>query len=102
MRIELTVNGAILSMEVDTGASVSLISENTYHSTWLAKKRLPLKPSDARLYTYSGELTQVLGTFSVTVCYKDQVKQLSLLVVPTDGPSLFGRVWLHAITLDWK
>ena len=77
-------------MEVDKGASVSLISENTYHSTWLAKKRPPLQPSDARLYTYSGELIQVLGTISVTVRYKDLVKQLSLLVIPADGPSLFG------------
>ena len=88
MHFELTVNGATLSMEVDTGASVSLISENTYRSTWLTKKRPPLQPSDARLYTYPGELIQVLGTISVTVCYKDQVKQLSLLVVLTDGPSL--------------
>ena len=50
----------------------------------------PLQPSDAHLYTSSGELIQVLGTKSVHVCYKNQVKQLSLLVVPTDGPVLFG------------
>ena len=55
-----------------------------------------------RLYTYSGELIQVLGPISVTVWYKDQVQQLSLLVIPTDGLPLFGRDWLHTITLDWK
>ena len=86
MHIELTVNGATLPMELDTGASVSLISENTYRNLWLAKRRPPLQPSDARLYTYSGELIKVLGIISVTVRYKDQVKQLPLLVVPTDGP----------------
>ena len=103
MPVELTVNGATLSMEVDTGASVSLISENTFRSTWLAKKRPPLQPSSARLYTYSGELIEVLGSISVTVHYKDHAsKQQSLLVVSTDGPSLLGRDWLHAITLDWK
>ena len=102
MRVELTVDGATLPMELDTGASVSLISENTYRNKWLAKCRTPLQPSDACLYTYSGELIKVLSTISVTVRYKDQVKQLPLLVVPTDGPSLFGRDWLHAITLDWK
>ena len=56
MRVELTVNGATLPMELDTGASVSLTSENTYHNTWLARKRPPLQPSDARLYTSSCEL----------------------------------------------
>ena len=82
-------------MEVDTGISISLISENTYCNKWKARKRLPLLPSDACLYTYSGELTKVLGTTSITVYYKDQIKKLSLLVVPTDGPSLLGRDWLH-------
>ena len=90
MLFELTVNNATLPMVLDTEDSVSLISENTYHNTWLAKKRPPLQPCDARLYTYSGELIRVLGTISIIVHYKDQVKQLSLLVVPTDGPSLFG------------
>ena len=42
MHVELTVNSASLYIEVDTGASVSLISENTYGSTRVAKKRLPL------------------------------------------------------------
>ena len=102
MRVELTVNGAVLTMEVDTGASVSLISEHTYRTTWTAAKRPPLQPSDTRLYTYSGELIEVLGAITVTVCYKQQTKQLSLLVVPTDGPALFGRDWLQAIVLDWK
>ena len=62
-------------MELDTGTSVSLISENTYRNTWTATNRPPLLPSDARLYTYSGELSKVLGTTSVTVRYKDQVKK---------------------------
>ena len=96
------MNGASLTMEVDTGASVSLISENTYRTTWTAAKRPPLQPSDTRLYTYSGELIEVLGAITVTVCYKQQTKQLSLLVVPTDGPALFGRDWLQAIVLDWR
>ena len=29
-------------------------------------------------------------------------KQLPLLIVPTDGPSLLGRDWLNEIVLDWK
>ena len=89
-------------MEVDTGASASIISEHTYRTTWPAKQRPPLRQSDTRLHTYSGELIQVLGTITVPVCYRQQVRQLSLLVVPTEGPSLFGQDWLQAITLDWK
>ena len=38
MRVELTVNCASLCMEVDTGPSASIISENTYRSIWSAAK----------------------------------------------------------------
>ena len=89
-------------MEVDTGASVSLMSDNTFRRLWPAATRPPLSPSDARLHTYSGELIKVLGTTSVTVRYRSQVKQLPLLIVPTDGPSLLGRDWLQQIVLDWR
>ena len=47
-------------------------------------------------YTYRAQL------ISVTLCYRDQVKQLSLLVVPTNGLPQCGQDWLHAITLEWK
>ena len=79
---------------------MSIISENMYRTTWSAVKRPPLQPFDAHLYTYSGELIQALGSISVTVCYKQQTKHLSLLVVPSDGLALFGWDWLNAIILD--
>ena len=34
--------------------------------------------------------------------HNDQVKDLTLYVVKTQGPALFGRDWLHEIKLDWK
>ena len=102
MCVELTLNKANVVMEVDTGLSVSLLSESTYRRLWTAATRPPLLPSDARLHTYSGELIKFLGTTSVTVRYSGQVKQLPLLIVPTDGPSLLGRDWLQEIVLDWK
>jgi len=34
--------------------------------------------------------------------YNNQVKDLTLYVVKTRGPALFGRDWLHQIQLDWK
>ena len=48
------------------------------------------------------QLIQVLGIIAVTVRYKEPTKHLTLLVVPTDGPALFGQDWLNAIIPDWK
>ena len=71
-------------MEADTGAAVSLISEDT------TKKLLPaatLHCAPVRLRTYTGELIKVLRQIEVDVVYEDQQKPLKLLVVAGQGPS---------------
>ena len=35
MMVNIEVEGSEIMMEVDTGASVSLVSEGTYHKYWL-------------------------------------------------------------------
>ena len=84
-------------MEVDTGASVSLLGE--VHFKPLREKGATLRPSSAKLSTYSGETIQVLGIADVKVEYKGQTATLPLLVIPGAGPPLLGRDWLR---LDWK
>ena len=97
--VEVTVNSAPLRMELDTGADVTLVSENT----WRAQLgSFPLKPTGVRLRTYTGEPLKVKGEAQVTVAYRNQVATLPLLVVEGSGPSLFGRNWLRKIQLDWS
>ena len=88
-----------LPMEVDTGASLSIISEQTYHSLIKAPALLP---TQARLRTYTGEPMPVLGLITVPVHHNNQQKTLPLLVVKGGGPSLLGRDWLQHLRLDWK
>ena len=97
--VDVSVNNKLLLMEVDTGAAVSIISENTQ------KRMFPeatLHPTSVLLKTYSGERLAVIGELQTQVHYKDQTKVLNLLVVEGDGPSLLGRDWLKHIQLDWK
>ena len=97
------VNSAALLMEIDTGASVSVISESTYRSSlWTDRERPPLQNTTARLRTYTGEPIAVLGQLEPTVEYGTQKKRLKLLVVRGDGPSLLGRDWLLELRLHWK
>ena len=86
--LEPVVNGVILPMELDTGASVSLISELVW------KEMFPnVKPQscDTLLNTYTGEPLQVLGQLRAQVRFNNQEKSLPLVVVKGDGPSLWGR-----------
>ena len=98
IQVTVSIENQDVLMEVDTGASLSVISEATYKSLSTV---LPLQPTQAKLCTYTGESLGVLGSISVSVLHNQQQKQLSLLVVSGDGPSLLGRDWLTQLQLDW-
>ena len=70
------------------GASLTVISEKTFHDTWPQRA---LQPSGTKLRTYMGEELGVLGSFAATVKYKGQTETLGVLVVGGSGPSLLGR-----------
>ena len=97
--VQLKINNEEVVMELDTGASLTIMSENTL------KQKLPnvkLQPSTVILKTYSGEQLKVLGQAQVKVTYKAQEVTAPLIVVAGEGPILFGRNWLQIIQLDWK
>ena len=58
--VTVQVNNASLRMEVDTGATLSVISDATYHQLW-EDKPLPLSNSNVRLRTNTGEDIPVTG-----------------------------------------
>ena len=97
--VDVKLNGKPFSMELDTGATVSLISENTFKQLFPGTK---LQPSNTQLHSYSRESISVLGQIQVEVSYGDQCVKLPLLVVAGGGPNLFGRDWMLQIELNWK
>ena len=53
--VSLSLNDAPLKMEVDTGATRTIMSEKTYRILWKGKKRPELSPTKVRLRTCSGQ-----------------------------------------------
>ena len=100
--VTLKFSGIDLEMEFDTGATLSVISEQTYHKLLFAGKAPTLRNVTTQLTTYTGEAIEILGEVEVTVQYKGQEKQLKLLIVIGEGPSLLSRNWLSHIKLDWS
>ena len=97
--VDMEISGKALNMEVNTGAAVSIISKATYQKLF---SQVPLKSAPIRLKTYTGDPITVKGEMIAQVKYGSQRKELSLIVVKGDGPSLFGRNWLDHFQLDWK
>ncbi|XP_077485394.1 uncharacterized protein LOC144095592 [Amblyomma americanum] len=96
-RVEVAVNGTSLLMEVDTGASVSVVSGDTFHRKFPSAR---LKPSTVVLKSYSGELSPVLGSLPVTVQLGNRKCEEVLYVVSGDCPSLMGRGWMKGLGLE--
>jgi len=92
IRVDVKINDKPLQMEVDTGAAVSIISEQTKNRMY---PMVSLTSPSVVLHTYTGEAMSVLGEMKVQVEYKDWSHNLTLMVVKGDGPSLFGRDWLQ-------
>ena len=101
LSVTVRVDGEELMMEVDTGATKSLISMKTFNQLWKETGTPILHMTTTRLRTYTGEAIKVAGILEVEVALGKQRKQLELLVVDDDGPSLFGRDWLTKLKLDW-
>ena len=95
--VNLNINGTPVSMVIDTGAAVTLMS----HTTWQEQFNQVLQPAYTRLSTYTGEDLEVLGKATVNVVYQQQSVSLPLLIVEGAGPTLLGRNWLSKIKLDW-
>ena len=97
--VEIKVDDCTLPMEVDTGASVSLMSYSTFSKLWPGRS---LESTSVRLRTYSKEPLSVVGKCKVNVDYNGQMGEFTLLIVEGSGPTLLERDWLSRIRLDWS
>ena len=80
-------------MELDTGTSVSLVSEIFQ----LQEKGTILSHSQAKLCIYTGQAINVMRTADARV----ETATLPLFVTRGKGLSLLGRNWLETLQLDW-
>ena len=98
MMVKVRVDDCEIDMEVDTGASHTLMSESTFTCLWPGRS---LHHTPIRLQSYSKQPIPVLGCCSVNIHYQGQTGEMPLLIVGGSGPTLLGRDWLGCIRLNW-
>ena len=96
--VAVQINGVAVSMEVDTGAAMSVMTVSQQQKVF---PQAELKPSNVVLKTYTTEALQVHGEMAAHVQYHDQSYTLPILIVDGDGPPLLGRNWLNKLKLNW-
>ncbi len=98
----LKVNDTEVDLEVDTGCSVTLMSKTEYAKLGSVGKLPELKDCSLSLKTYTGESVKILGATDVIVQHGNQVRELPVVVVSTDGPNLLGRGWIEELDICWS
>ena len=88
LMVKVVVNGKLLAMELGTGASASIVSEETFEQIREGQTSLELQKSAVKLQTYTGESIGVVGSTPVQVEHNGQTASLSLIVTQgrTDLP----------------
>lgn len=85
-----------VQVEIDTGASRSVLSSSLYNSLWSKSKRPKLLPPTQQLRVWGGKQLSILGEIKVLteICATkvySKPKLASFVVVEGHGPILFGR-----------
>ena len=97
-KVTLEVAGLDLELDVDTGASVTVLPQHVY-SQYL--KHVQLQKSKTAMRSYSGQPLRVVGEATVPVRYGNQHTMGRMLVVHAPSkPPVLGRNWLQSIKLD--
>ena len=86
-------------MEIDTGASVTIMGLKTWKKI---NNKKSLEPTKLRLKSYMGNSIHVIGQTKVPVQLDSLWWELPLIVVDGDSPTLRGRNWLQHMKLPWK
>ena len=87
--VELMVNEKPVTFEVDTGATVTILSQEVYRHLF---PNLKLDPSSMLLKSYTGDQVKVLGEVQVAVSYGEQKGNYTLYVVKGNNSCLLGRI----------
>ncbi|XP_041452504.1 uncharacterized protein K02A2.6-like [Lytechinus variegatus] len=99
LRVTVEINDRPVVMEVDTGASMSVIPADLYHEKL---RHIVLDKPTYKFKSYSGTLP-LLGQAQVKVRYGDKLMSNVLIVADIkDQPAILGRNWLDSIQPDWR
>jgi hypothetical protein len=97
--VELSLNGVVCDMEIDTAADFSIMSKSIYDQKF---SHFPLYPSAVKLKTYTGETLQVSGEMKCEIVYQNKTFRLPIVIANYVGkPTLLGKNWLAQMKLDW-
>ena len=99
--VDILVNDNNIQMEIDTGASLTIMSYAKFKKLNCDEK-LIVNSFSAKLKTYTGEIIIPIGVVEFDVKYGAQNVSLPIIILSGSGPTLMGRNWIEVFKLNWK
>lgn len=93
----VTIRDQQLKFEIDSGSSVTAISDATYYANF---SDWPLQKSNKKLISYSGTKINCLGFISLPITYSNKTIDLDVHVVEKGGPPILGRDFITRFELE--
>lgn len=94
----MNINNAPVKMEVDSGASCSIVNSETWSQ--ISNSSDKLYESDLTLQTWSAQKLNVVGKADVHVEYGNFIGRLPLHVIDGTGCNLMGRSWFKKLGIN--
>ena len=76
IKVTVQASGTNLKMEVDTGASCSIIIVAKYQQLWPGNQAPPLRLTTNKLCTYTRESLEIKGMITIKVHHQGQLAEL--------------------------
>ena len=96
--VPVKIDDVNLNMELDSGTSLSVISEQHWKDKF---PQVKLEHSNVRLRTYTCEELTIIGQATVKVKFEYQECELPVQIIKGNRPALLGQNWLRNIRLNW-
>ena len=100
-KTNIIIDGKPVSMEIDCGATLTIMSKDVFYEHYQCSKVSKIKQSEEMLSTYTREKIPINGTVDVCVSAKGKSTELPFTIVSGSGPTLLGHNWLNSINQDW-
>ena len=100
--VKVNLNGHLVDLEVDTGASLTVINSKTFDIIKSGLEQIEISESNVKFKTYSGEVIKAQGQAVIPIEYENQSLKSTLYIIEGDRPNLLGRDCLAKIRLKWE
>ena len=96
--VKVNLNRHLVELEVDTGASLTVINSKTFDIIKSGLEQIERSKSNVKFKTYSGEIIRAQGQV-IPIEYQNQSLKYTLYIIEGDRPNLLGRDCLDKIRL---